>query len=143
MMRSDRFRTVCVLTLALFLALVANRVTHRAEAAEPTTRGGVVPTDANGKPLNLDFETGTLKDWTAVGDAFVGQPIQGDTISSRRPDMASGHVGKFWIGGYELHGDAPQGTLTSVPFTVTKPWASFLFAGGSEAATRAEIVEQK
>src|SRR5205085_304224 len=31
---------------------------------------GVLPVGADGKPLNLDFETGTLKDWTAEGDAF-------------------------------------------------------------------------
>ena len=31
---------------------------------------GVLPVGKDGRPLNLDFETGTLKDWTAVGDAF-------------------------------------------------------------------------
>ena len=31
---------------------------------------GQVPTK-DGQPLNLDFETGTLKDWTATGDAFA------------------------------------------------------------------------
>jgi hypothetical protein len=30
---------------------------------------GVLPVGSDGKPLNLDFETGTLKDWTATGDA--------------------------------------------------------------------------
>src|SRR4051794_19347684 len=30
---------------------------------------GVLPVGADGKPLNLDFETGTLKDWTAEGEA--------------------------------------------------------------------------
>jgi len=31
---------------------------------------GILPTAKDGRPLNLDFETGTLKDWTADGDAF-------------------------------------------------------------------------
>jgi len=31
---------------------------------------------------------------------------------------------------------APQGTLTSVPFQVTQPYASFLLAGGSGPNTR-------
>ncbi|MCK0144863.1 hypothetical protein MWU78_04290 [Arenibacter sp. F26102] len=30
---------------------------------------GVIPTK-NGKPLNLGFESGSLQDWTAIGDAF-------------------------------------------------------------------------
>jgi len=82
---------------------------------------GVLPLGADGKPLNLDFETGTLKDWTAEGDAFKDQPIKGDTVFPRRADMHSRHQGQYWIGGYEKYGDKPQGTLTSVPFKVTHP----------------------
>jgi putative membrane-bound dehydrogenase-like protein len=91
---------------------------------------GVLPLGADGKPLNFDFETGTLKDWTAEGDAFKDQPVKGDTVNSRRSDMHSRHQGQYWIGGYEKYGDKPQGTLTSVPFKVTHPWASFLVGGG-------------
>ena len=47
--------------------------------------------------------------------------------------MKSRHQGQFWIGGYEKHGDKPTGTLTSVPFKVTHPWASFLVGGGPHA----------
>ena len=90
----------------------------------------MLPLGADGKTLNLDFETGTLKDWTAEGDAFKDQPIKGDTVSPRRNDMHSRHQGQYWIGGYEKYGDKPQGTLTSVPFKVTHPWASFLVGGG-------------
>ena len=91
---------------------------------------GVLPVGADGKPLNLDFETGTLKDWTAEGDAFKDQPIKGDTVFARRSDSHSRHQGQYWIGGYEKYTDKPQGTLTSVPFKVTHPWASFLVGGG-------------
>ena len=97
-------------------------------AAKPP---GTLPLGNDGKPLNFDFETGTLKDWTADGDAFQGQPIKGDTVAPRRRDMRSNHQGQYWIGGYELKGDRPQGTLTSVPFKVTHPWASFLVGGGA------------
>jgi putative membrane-bound dehydrogenase-like protein len=107
----------------------------RAEPAE-----GVLPVGTDGKPLNLDFETGTLKDWTARGEAFAGQPVEGDTVQPRRGDMHSQHQGRFWVGTYERRGDAPQGTLTSVPFQVTHPWASFLVGGGAYPTTCVELV---
>jgi putative membrane-bound dehydrogenase-like protein len=110
--------------------------------AQQATAEGVLPVGGDGKPLNLDFETGTLKDWTAEGDAFKGQPIKGDTVSRRRSDMKSQHQGQYWIGGYELHGDKPQGTLTSVAFKVTHPWASFLVGGGPHPTTCVELVRK-
>jgi putative membrane-bound dehydrogenase-like protein len=100
---------------------------------------GILPVGRDGKPLNLDFETGTLDDWTPEGEAFKNQPIKGDTVFPRSADMKSQHQGQYWIGGYERHGDKPQGTLTSVPFKVTHPWASFLVAGGPHLSTCAEL----
>ena len=47
----------------------------------------IKPTGSDGKPLNLDFETGTLKDWTPQGKAFDQQPVHGDTAQARRNDM--------------------------------------------------------
>ncbi|MFN3149016.1 PVC-type heme-binding CxxCH protein [Bremerella sp.] len=101
---------------------------------------GYLPKGGDGQSLNLDFETGTLKDWTAQGAAFQQQPIEGDTVNSRRGDMKSQHQGKFWIGGYERLEDQPIGTLTSVPFQVTHPWGAFLHNGGSDGNTRVELV---
>lgn len=101
---------------------------------------GVLPVGADGNPLNFDFETGTLKDWTAEGQAFVGQPIKGHSVHRRRKDMKSQHQGHYWIGTYERLGDRPQGTLTSVPFKVTHRWASFLIGGGAGSATCVELV---
>jgi putative membrane-bound dehydrogenase-like protein len=103
---------------------------------------GALPLGPDGKPLNLDFETGTLKDWTAAGDAFKGQPIQGDTVAKRRSDMKSNHQGQWWIGTYEVAKDMPKGTLTSMAFKVTAPWASFLVGGGQSHATRVEVVRK-
>jgi putative membrane-bound dehydrogenase-like protein len=102
--------------------------------------GGVPPTDSTGKPLNFDFEGGTLKDWKAVGPAFADSVVEGDAIFKRRSDMKSQHQGKYWVGSFEKGGDAPQGSLTSVAFVVTKPWASFLIAGGAYPETRVEFV---
>jgi putative membrane-bound dehydrogenase-like protein len=108
--------------------------------ADDSGRGGVLPKGADSKPLNLDFEAGTLRDWKAEGEAFAGQPIEGDAVAARRGDMRSQHTGRFWIGTYERAGDRPQGSLTSVPFKVTHPYASFLVAGGPHSETCVQIV---
>src|SRR5262249_10853751 len=42
--------------------------------------------------------------------------------------------------GWERRGDPPQGTLTSVPFAVTHPWATFLVGGGPYPDTCVELV---
>src|SRR5947209_6424867 len=125
-----------LLSLSLFALVPLTLAAQQPPKNDP----GVLPAGADGKPLNLDFETGTLKDWTAEGDAFKGQPIKGDTVAPRRSDSKSQHQGHYWIGGYELHGDKPQGTLTSVPFRVTHPWASFLVGGGPWPETCVELV---
>ncbi len=91
--------------------------------------------------MNVDFETGDLRDWTARGGAFFNQPIQGDAVRARRKDMASNHQGQYWIGSYEVGGDVAMGTMTSRPFRVTHPWISFLLAGGSGNATGCELID--
>ena len=101
---------------------------------------GVVPSDSDGRPLNLGFEDGTLQDWQADGAAFALGPVEGDVVNARRGDMRSGHNGRFWIGSYEKQGDDPRGTLTSVPFRLSKPYLSFLIGGGSSKTTRADVV---
>lgn len=112
-----------------------------APAADPAPDAGVLPVGADGQPLNLDFETGTLKDWSADGEAFRDQPVKGDTVHPRRNDSRSRHQGQFWVGGFEKLGDKPTGTLTSTPFKVTHPWASFLVGGGPHAGqTCVELV---
>ena len=113
--------------------------TAAASTAAPQPQG-IKPVGADGRPLNLDFETGTLADWTAQGAAFAKQPVRGDTVSKRRPETPSNHQGEYWVGGYETAGDDAVGTLTSVPFKVTHRWASFMVAGGPWQETRVELV---
>lgn len=108
--------------------------------AAPEVNDGVKATDASGRALNLDFERGSLADWTATGDAFEGQPIKGDTVAARRSDMRSGHFGKYWIGTFEKSGDQGTGTLTSAPFKVTQRFASFWIAGGGVEGSRLELI---
>jgi hypothetical protein len=104
----------------------------------------LLPVGADGKPLNFDFEKGTLEDWTAEGDAFRGQPIKGDTVSARLPNtnIRSQHQGEYWIGTFERRQDPPTGTLTSVPFRVTHFKASFLVGGGVGEDTCVELVRK-
>ncbi len=106
----------------------------------PESTDGVKATDASGRTLNFDFETGTLADWVAEGDAFTGQPVQGDNVAARRTDMRSGHHGEFWIGTFEKGGDKGKGTLTSVPFKVPHRFATFWVAGGGVDSTRVELI---
>ena len=133
-----RLNGLCTALLAAILVLAGGPPLSAADP--PSDRGGHLPADDQGQPLNFDFETGDLRDWKAAGDAFKSQPIHGDTVHRRRNDMRSDHAGSFSIGTYEVGGDKPQGTLTSRSFRITRPYASFLIAGGSQASTRAEIV---
>jgi len=94
---------------------------------------GVVPL-ANGRPLNLDFETGTLDNWTVTGDAFA--IVKEDT---QRKDQRNATAGAYWVSS-GVNGNARTGTLSSAQFRVAAPYASFLVSGGAFASTRVELV---
>ena len=136
-----RSRVGCGLAF-LFAGVLANTVCGQDKPPVAPTPG-VLPKGPDGKPLNLDFESGDLRDWTATGDAFAGQPVKGDAVFARRQDMKSEHAGQFWVGTYERNGDPAQGTLTSVPFLVTHRYAAFLIGGGPTDATRIELVRKE
>jgi putative membrane-bound dehydrogenase-like protein len=147
-----------VTRFALAGALTTLGATHglsmlaTARAAEPPATAaaasggekqvGLLPIGADGKPLNLDFETGDLRDWTATGDAFKDQPIKGEIDKNRTfgEGKKSRLQGQFWIGGYEKYQDRPTGTLTSAPFKVTQPFCAFRVGGGSLKGCRVELV---
>ena len=98
------------------------------------------PVMKEGRALNFGFEDGSFEGWTATGDAFGAQPNEGDIVLARTGDMRSQHDGVFWAASNENAGSQATGTLTSVPFTVTDPFISFLVAGGALQDTRAELV---
>lgn len=135
-----RSRFLC--GLAVLITWFLTGITAGDDKLKSDVSRGVLPKGADGKALNLDFETGDLRDWVATGDAFAGQPIKGDAVFARRPDMKSEQAGDFWVGTYERKGDLPQGTLTSLPFQVTQRYASFLIGGGATDATRVELVRK-
>src|SRR5262245_2096427 len=136
-MRCARFYSLSAIFVALLSVATVAQEKPKADLPQ-----GVLPKSADGKPLNLDFETGTLQDWTAEGEAFAEQPVKGDAVFARREDMKSEHAGEFWVGTYERKGDPPQGTLTSAPFVVTHRWGAFLIGGGPTDATRIELVRK-
>lgn len=90
------------------------------------------------RTLNLSFETGSLQDWTAQGEAFT--IISGDSSALHDADMRLGQTGKYFVtsGGTKNH--QATGTLMSVPFEVTQPFASFQVSGGALQDTRVELV---
>jgi putative membrane-bound dehydrogenase-like protein len=87
---------------------------------------------AEGGALNLDFESGTLEHWTADGEAFELVSVEGD-------NKKTGNAGTYWVTS-AASGSARTGTLTSAPFRVTHPYASFLISGGAFSSTRVELV---
>src|SRR5690606_7727250 len=82
------------------------------------------------------------------GDAFDDQPTEGDmfaarsvpALAEREEDARSGHNGTYWASSLTAHGPSGEGTLTSVSFEVTHPYASFLVSGGALESTRIELV---
>src|SRR5690606_26520242 len=79
--------------LLLLLLIATNSAGVRGEEVD-----GIAPRDRDGRRLNLDFEFGTLDDWTATGNAFDRQPIWGDTVRRRRQDMRAQLEGERWVG---------------------------------------------
>ena len=96
----------------------------------------------NGKALNLDFETGTLNDWTATGDAFAN-PIfgQDDPSPVHEKDMHIGFEGTYFLSSGGTVNAKQTGTLTSMPFTVNQSFAAFRVSGGALQDTRVELVQ--
>ena len=112
---------------------------------EPKAAPVASPAPASGDLLfpNSDFETGTLQNWTAEGEAFTAQPTKGDNSQVRRRETAA-LQGEYYVGTFEKYdgktgrpgqarGDKPTGSLTSVPFVVKKKFITFRIGGGAHA----------
>ncbi|MCM4173438.1 dehydrogenase [Arenibacter sp. TNZ] len=99
---------------------------------------GVLPTK-NGKPLNLGFETGSLQDWTATGNAFKNPIYKQDPSPVHETDAQISFDGNYFLTSGGTTNYKLTGTLISVPFKVTHPYASFKISGGALADTRVEI----
>ncbi|MBX2924669.1 MAG: hypothetical protein KF746_20880 [Chitinophagaceae bacterium] len=113
-------------------------VTESLETTVNTVKGSLPL--SNGKPLNLNFESGTLRDWTAEGTAFQNGLIGQTPSPKHEKDVNIQQEGKFFIssGGQTEH--EKTGTLTSAPFKVNQPFAAFKVSGGAMQETRVELV---
>jgi putative membrane-bound dehydrogenase-like protein len=108
-------------------------------AIREATIAGKMPLK-NGKPINLNFETGTLNDWNATGDAFASPLFNKDPSPVHEKEMSIGFAGKYFLSSGGTVNYKQTGTLTSVRFTVSHPFAAFRVSGGALQDTRVEIV---
>lgn len=99
---------------------------------------GIVP-KKNGVALNLNFESGTLKDWKATGEAYRVLTA-GDSSQWHEKGMKLGAEGKYALTSGGTVKATLTGTLTSVPFKVTHPFAAFKVSGGALQDTRVEVL---
>ncbi len=100
---------------------------------------------------NSDFETGTLKNWKAEGNAFAVQPTKGDNPKERGRSDHAKPQGSYWIGTYEAYdgkkgkpgqtqGDGCTGTLTSCGFTIETDFINFLAGAGAYKETSVRLL---
>ncbi|WP_439556750.1 PVC-type heme-binding CxxCH protein [Dyadobacter sp.] len=94
----------------------------------------------DGKPLNLNFETGNLTDWTAQGEAFANPIFNTDPSPVHEKELHIGFDGKYFLSSGGNSNAKLTGTLTSAPFKVTQPFAAFKVSGGALQDTRVELV---
>jgi hypothetical protein len=100
---------------------------------------GFIP-KKNNKALNLGFESGNTSDWTATGDAFADALVSQDPSPVHEKDMRINMSGKYFVSSGGTKNYKKTGTLTSVPFTVTHPFAAFKVSGGALQDTRVELI---
>lgn len=112
-------------------------VTQNTETAVRTAIGALPL--KNGRPLNLNFESGTLKDWTAEGDAFQKGLISQTPSPVHEKGAAINKEGKFFVSSGGNSSPEKTGTLTSTAFKVTHPYAAFRVSGGALQNTRVEL----
>lgn len=101
---------------------------------------GILP-KKGAKTLNLNFEKGTIEDWTATGDAFTSPLVGSDITTVYEKDVKTGSSSAYFISSGGTKNYKRTGTLTSVPFMVTQPFASFKVSGGALQDTRVELVQ--
>lgn len=103
----------------------------------PEAGGTVAPLTSPAGDLIADFSgSGLPPGWQISGAAFGSGPVAGALEGQA---FVSGHLGRGLMNSGH-GGDGTTGTLTSPPFTVTRPCLSFQIGGGSSPKTRLELL---
>jgi len=104
--------TFCSIVACLFVACLT------APAADPPRPDLVI----------ADFEGASFGDWSVEGAAFGTAPARGALPGQMAVD---GFEGKGLVNSF-VGGDDSTGTLSSPPFTIQRPFISFLIGGGND-----------
>lgn len=118
--------------------MVGNFEVVEGEISDKTIAGQLPQKD--GRALNFNFETGDLTDWTAQGEAFTKPIVSADPSPLHEKEMHIGFEGKNFLTSGGTVNAKLTGTLTSVPFKVTQPYAAFRVSGGALQDTRVELL---
>ncbi len=137
---------------------------------EPRVPSEGVPAQANGRALNLDFENGTLDDWTVTGDAFAlvqgrrrpwtgsrqarrqGERLLGQQQHRRRRAQGHAHLGavpgepavrQLPRVGWRIHQHArrPDPGAGTGQGSQTEPQVIYTISGANNAAMRPVVVD--
>jgi uncharacterized protein (DUF608 family) len=76
-----------------------------------------------------DFESGTYDKWTVEGTAFGDTPVKLGSVP-RSIAIPPDNQGRYYIDTYINDSNDARGKLTSKPFTITRPYITFLIGGG-------------
>jgi lysophospholipase L1-like esterase len=91
-----------------------------------------------------DFESGRYDKWTVEGAAFGKNPLEIVGLDGPGSGTAAhycpGRQGKYVAHSAPDNNNAPQGKLTSQPFTINHRVLKFLIGGGSSNATRMDLL---
>jgi sucrose-6-phosphate hydrolase SacC (GH32 family) len=104
--------------------------------ADPGSLPPPMPAFAPAGRVIADFEGKDYGDWKTTGEAFGPGPAQG-RLGDQNP--VDGYLGHGLVNSY-YHGDASTGTLTSPEFEINQPFLNFLIGGGSQKATRMDLL---
>ncbi|MDD5318049.1 MAG: hypothetical protein PHF51_04965 [Candidatus ainarchaeum sp.] len=115
-------------------------------SATPTPHATATPTPAappNTYIPNGGFESGTYEHWTVSDDGFGTQPADMPQVNVQAMYLDtpySNYQGSFAASSYLAQRDpGARGSLTSEPFTISKPYLEFLVTGMQHAQIYVEL----
>jgi hypothetical protein len=90
----------------------------------------ISPSDLHPPTVFDDFESGKYDHWTAEGDAFGTQPA--GVVQFKHTFPVLGTQGNYFVDSFVDSSDKATGKLTSAPFTIDRPFMTFVIGGGAD-----------